>query len=48
MFKFEKLKVWQRAINLSAEIHNLTREFPREELYIYWPVRLNEPEILLL
>lgn len=34
MFKFEKVKVWQRAISLSAEIHNLTREFPREELYI--------------
>ena len=34
MFKFQKLKVWQRAISLSTEIHNLTREFPREELYI--------------
>ncbi|MEA3368860.1 MAG: four helix bundle protein [Candidatus Ratteibacteria bacterium] len=34
MFKFEKLKVWQRAMGLSTEIHNLTREFPREELYI--------------
>ena len=34
MFKFEKLTVWQKAINFSFEIHELTRRFPREELYI--------------
>lgn len=33
-FKFEELKVWQRAIDFSAEVHNLTRAFPKEELYI--------------
>lgn len=33
-FKFEKLKVWQRAIDFSTEIHSLTRRFPKEELYI--------------
>jgi len=33
-FKFEKLEVWQKAIELSLEIHNLTRRFPQEELYI--------------
>ncbi len=33
-FKFEELKVWQRAIDFSAEIHDLTRGFPKEELYI--------------
>lgn len=33
-FKFEKLKVWQRAIDFSYDIHNLTRDFPKEELYI--------------
>ena len=33
-FKFEKLKVWQRAIDFSTDIHNLSRRFPREELYI--------------
>ena len=33
-FKFEKLTVWQRAIDFSADIHNLTRKFPKEELYI--------------
>lgn len=33
-FKFEKLDVWQKAIDLSFDIHKLTREFPREELYI--------------
>lgn len=34
MFKFEKLEVWQKAIEYSLHIHNLTRNFPREELYI--------------
>ena len=34
MFKFEKLKVWQKAIDFSFKIHELTRRFPREELYI--------------
>jgi len=33
-FKFEKLKVWQSAVDLTAEIHDLTRKFPKEELYI--------------
>ncbi len=34
MFKFEKLKVWQKAVKFSTHIHILTREFPKEELYI--------------
>jgi four helix bundle protein len=34
MFKFEKLEVWQKAIEFGLEIHNLTRKFPKEELYI--------------
>ena len=33
-FKFEKLEVWQKALVLSSNIHDLTKEFPREELYI--------------
>lgn len=33
-FKFEKLQVWQKAIDFTTDIHNLTRKFPREELYI--------------
>lgn len=33
-FKFEKLEVWQKSIELSFHIHELTRDFPREELYI--------------
>jgi four helix bundle protein len=32
--KFENLKVWQRAIDFTTEVHNLTRKFPKEELYI--------------
>lgn len=34
MFKFEKLEVWQKAIESSFHIHELTRQFPKEELYI--------------
>ena len=33
-FKFEKLIVWQKALDFTKEIHELTRTFPREELYI--------------
>ena len=33
-FKFEKLNVWNKAIDLSFDIHQLTRTFPKEELYI--------------
>lgn len=33
-FKFERLIVWQKAIDLSAEIDRVTKKFPREEIYI--------------
>ena len=33
-FKFEKLEVWQKALVLSSNIHELTKTFPRAELYI--------------
>ena len=33
-FKFENLQVWQKAIHLSLKIHELTRNFPKEETYI--------------
>lgn len=32
--KFEELNVWQKALELSAQVHQLTRGFPKEELYI--------------
>jgi len=34
MFKFEKLKVWQKALDFTAEIHHLSKQFPKDELYI--------------
>lgn len=34
MLKFEKLLVWQKAVAFSVRVHQLTRAFPREELYI--------------
>jgi hypothetical protein len=33
-FKFEKLEVWQKSIELGLHIHELTKFFPKEELYI--------------
>ncbi len=33
-FKFEKLRVWQQAIDFAHEIHLMTRSFPKEELFI--------------
>lgn len=33
-FKFEKLKVWQKAIDLSDKVNELAKKFPKDELYI--------------
>jgi four helix bundle protein len=33
-FKFEKLLVWQRAVDLSDLIDKLTKKFPKEEMYV--------------
>ena len=33
-FKFEKLKVWQKAVNLAGDVNELTKTFPKEELFI--------------
>ncbi len=33
-FKFEKLIVWQKALELSSLVHEVTLRFPKEELYI--------------
>jgi four helix bundle protein len=33
-FKFEKLKVWQKGVEPSAEVNELAKSFPREELFI--------------
>jgi four helix bundle protein len=33
-FKFEKLKVWQKAVDLAGSVNELTKRFPKEELFI--------------
>jgi len=33
-FKFEELKVWQRALDFTVKIHQLTQSFPKEELFV--------------
>jgi four helix bundle protein len=32
-FKFENLKVWQSAVELSGQIYELTEKFPKKELF---------------
>jgi four helix bundle protein len=32
-FKFEKLIIWQKAMDFGEEINNLTLEFPKKEMY---------------
>jgi four helix bundle protein len=33
-FKFENLKVWQKAVDFTTSIHELTKNFPKYELYV--------------
>jgi four helix bundle protein len=33
-FKFEKLKVWESAMELSGQISELTEKFPKKEMFI--------------
>ena len=33
-FKFENLIVWQKAVELSAAVHHMTKSFPKDELFI--------------
>lgn len=33
-FKFEKLIVWQKALDLSDVVNQLTKTFPKDELYV--------------
>lgn len=33
-FKFEKLKVWQNAVELSGQISEMTEKFPKKEMFV--------------
>lgn len=33
-FKFEKLLVWQKSVDLSELVNTITKGFPKEELYV--------------
>lgn len=33
-FKFEKLIVWQKAVDLSDVVSQVTKHFPKDEVYI--------------
>jgi four helix bundle protein len=32
-FKFEKLEIWKMAIEVADDVHNLTRSFPKDEMF---------------
>ena len=32
-FKFEKLDFWKLSIDMADDVHNLTRSFPKEEMF---------------
>jgi four helix bundle protein len=32
-FKFEKLEIWRLAIQFADDVHSLTRNFPKEEMF---------------
>lgn len=32
--KFENLRVWQDAVELAGEINDLTKSFPKDELFV--------------
>ena len=34
-FKFEKLEIWKFAIELADDVHNVTRSFPKEEMFSF-------------
>jgi four helix bundle protein len=36
-FKFEELKVWQKSLELTLIVHDLTLKFPKEEQFILTP-----------
>ena len=33
-FKFEKLLVWQKALDLSGVVNEVSKKFPKEEMYV--------------
>ena len=33
-FKFENLRVWQDSVEVTGLVHDVTRKFPKDELYI--------------
>jgi four helix bundle protein len=32
-FKFEKLKVWQKSLDFTVDVYELTKKFPRQEMF---------------
>ena len=32
-FKFEKLRIWQKAMSLGEEMNSLAEKFPKKEIY---------------
>ncbi len=45
-FKFESLRIWQKAMDLGEDMNSLAYTFPKEEIYIFH-LKLEEQQILL-
>src|SRR6201995_6071446 len=47
-FKFESLQVWQKALDLTEEINNLTKIFPKDELsFLSSPIKRTVDSVVL-
>jgi four helix bundle protein len=33
-FKFEELKIWQKALEISFRVNELTKSFPKDEIFV--------------
>jgi four helix bundle protein len=36
-FRFEDLQIWQKALELGDQINNVTKTFPKDEVYVLTP-----------
>lgn len=46
--KFEKLQVWKTALDLTEKVDNITKFFPRSELFVLTPQIKRAPHSIAL
>ena len=47
-FKFEQLRVFQKALDLSGSVHKLVKNFPKDEIFILVPQIKRAADSILL